>query len=402
METTTQTASRTMRKGLLITVALLFLVFGIFESYQRVKNYVRWSNNTGTPYILHFETAGGVLITERGGSLLSVYHPHLIHRLKKNQRTPEVTVNAQGFRGRDWTMEGSSACRVVVLGGSSVFGIGASGDDKVFVNVLEHLLNTSSNSTHRAVEVLNAGVPTYDSSQELILLATNLLDYQPDVVILFDGWNDFYFGGVRPEGVREAVSPLFYEFDEVLSRNTRRWANALRVSAFFRRMERELYERRYYAGHTRRFVNYSNNLQVFLARYSRNLERMVRLAKAYGSETIIAPQPELFHRKGDIPHEEQEVRRQWSTRHQEGYEQFARAHYPAYIETARAVASAEGVPFLNAPAAFDEFDGVAFGSAPHFNDQGNRIIARFLLPTVSRALTRKASRSGCNATAERS
>ena len=397
METTTRSVRLNRGKGLFITVSVLIVIFGILEGYQRIRNYLKWMKHNETPYTIRYETARGLPLTDKGGSIVLVHHPHLIYRFKENQERPEATINAQGFRGKDWVMEGQSSCRVIVLGGSAAFGQGASRDDKVFTSVLERLLNASSNSMEGGVQVLNAAVTGYDSTQELILLVTRLLDYQPDVVVIVDGWNDLYFGGSPPQGVKHPVSTIFDEFDSVLSRNTQRWANILRLSAFFRMLERRFSKVWQEGGHPRRFGRYSDNLRVYRPRYRKNLERMARLAKAYAVEVIIAPQPELFQRKGEIPEEEHELRLKFNTEHHAGYADFARAQYPAFIEAAKEVAQAEGTAFVDTTTTFDQFDGVAFADFVHLNDQGHEILARHLLPIVARVLARKASEVGCNA-----
>jgi lysophospholipase L1-like esterase len=43
----------------------------------------------------------------------------------------------------------------------------------------------------RRVEVINAGVVGYDISQEYLYLLTHLVEYEPDLVVAYHGWNDF-------------------------------------------------------------------------------------------------------------------------------------------------------------------------------------------------------------------
>ncbi len=384
--------------AILVTVSVLIVIFGLLEGYQRIRNYVKWRKHNATPYTVRFETASGSAITEKGGRIVLVHHPHLIYRFKGHQRWPELTINAQGFRGKDLVTEGGASCRIIVLGGSAAFGQGASGDNKVFTSVLEGLLNAHSSALKGDVRVLNAGVTGYDSTQELILLTTRLLEYQPDVIIIFDGWNDFYSGGMAPPGAQDPDSLTFGEIEEVLSRNTQRWTNILRLSAFFRVAERALSKAWREWGETRRFGRFSDNLGVYLPLYRKNLERIARLAKAYGVEAIFAPQPELFQRKGEIPEEEQELRLKFSTKRHAGYAEFARTQYPAFIESAKEVAQAEGATFVDTRTTFDQFEGVAFADFVHLNDQGHEILARHLLPTVSQVLSHKASGAGCDAT----
>lgn len=78
--------------------------------------------------------------------------------------------------------------RVVVLGGSTVFGIGAKRPEGTLPAQLRQEL--SRLMPGRKVEVINAGVPRAASANELLYLETTLLDYTPDLVIAYNGWND--------------------------------------------------------------------------------------------------------------------------------------------------------------------------------------------------------------------
>ena len=393
MESTALRKRLDRAKGILVTTLVLIVVLVGLEGFQRVKDYLKWRKNNRNPYSYIQETRSGFPVNDKGGSIVLVSHPHLIYGLKEGQQTPEVTINAQGFRGGDWAQKDSSSCRIIVLGGSAAFGMGASRDDKVFLNLLQRRLNASMETR---VEVYNAGVPGYGSKQELILLATSLLDYDPDMILIFDGWNDFYFSGLRPPAVQEALSPSFFELDEIIGRNTQRWLNVFRLSAFFRWAERNIWIP-HEGGRTRRFDRFSDNLEVYLPDYRKNLERIVRLARAYGADVVIVSQPELFHREGEIPEAEQEVRLRYNRKQHQGYEEFSRTQYPAFIEAARQVAVAEDVPSLDATAAFDEFDGVAFMDFVHFTDEGNQLLAQYLFPAVFRVLSQKIAGPGCHA-----
>ena len=44
------------------------------------------------------------------------------------------------------------------------------------------------------VKVFNAGIPGYASPHQFIKLAMQILPlYEPDLVIFYDGWNDYYY-----------------------------------------------------------------------------------------------------------------------------------------------------------------------------------------------------------------
>jgi hypothetical protein len=69
-----------------------------------------------------------------------------------------------------------------LLGGSVAFGLFASSNDATITSHLNRLQDEYF--------FVNAGVPGFTSTQELVRLAVELADHQPAVVIALDGWND--------------------------------------------------------------------------------------------------------------------------------------------------------------------------------------------------------------------
>jgi hypothetical protein len=81
--------------------------------------------------------------------------------------------------------------RVVVLGGSTVEGWGVNSPLESFPAKLQALL-AAALAEHPAegvqrVEVINAGVSNYASDDEYLYLLADLLPFQPDLVIAYDG-----------------------------------------------------------------------------------------------------------------------------------------------------------------------------------------------------------------------
>ena len=111
--------------------------------------------------------------------------------------------NSLGFRGAEISeRKPPQVVRIAVLGGSTAFGAFVK-DEQTFPAVLEELLqgtlaHSSQNASRSKVEVINAAVPGYVSTQELISLQLKVLPLTPDFVIIFDGLNDiFNFAGPR-------------------------------------------------------------------------------------------------------------------------------------------------------------------------------------------------------------
>lgn len=81
--------------------------------------------------------------------------------------------------------------RILVLGGSTVMGVGAKHPEESLPSQLR--LELTKRFPKKHFEVINAGVPGYRTSQEILWYWTELHRYEPDLVIFYGGVNDFYY-----------------------------------------------------------------------------------------------------------------------------------------------------------------------------------------------------------------
>ena len=79
-------------------------------------------------------------------------------------------------------------CRVIVIGGSTVFGAGVLSPPENLPAQIDELLQ--QRQACPVTEVINAGVPLFASGQELLYVLSELITYSPDLVIEYGGWND--------------------------------------------------------------------------------------------------------------------------------------------------------------------------------------------------------------------
>ncbi len=371
-------------KKCLYAAIVVALLYAPFEIRQRILEAREWSDRNAEPYSLALETKSGCPYDrfQRGQLALSA-EPFLVYGNRPSQKNASLTINEQGFRGRAWRLEKRpDEVRVVFLGGSTAFGYGVSRDDAAYSAVVEKLLKESPELAGRDVEVWNAGVVGYCSAQELVLFTTRIADYRPDLVVLLDGYNDFNYGRLMLPGTREILPPLFYDVDKRLSDGTRAWLVALRESALFRRFE-EI--GRKWRDPVSPFHRVNDNVAVASAQYRRNVDKLARIARAFGAKVVLAPQPEVFHRKGTIPPDEQKLRAkldEW------GYGNVARTQYGTYVDQAAAVAKEQDLVFVDTRPAFDSLDIAVFTDAAHLTDRGNEVLAKFLLPKLLEAIRR--------------
>jgi lysophospholipase L1-like esterase len=115
-------------------------------------------------------------------------------RLKPNQSAytadKAFRTNSMGIRGPERTWRKPPGVRrILILGDSIAFGYGVRYED-TFANRLENLLNQSKGRYQ--YEVINAGVPSYNTTQEVTYFLEEGILFEPDLVVLAFYWNDIH------------------------------------------------------------------------------------------------------------------------------------------------------------------------------------------------------------------
>lgn len=102
-----------------------------------------------------------------------------------NQHLKTININSDGFRGNE--LQDNPDYRIFVIGGSTTFGVGVT-DSNTFPSILQQKL--SAKFPYHNIEVVNAGIPGAYSFPEANLIKNKILAYDPDLLIIYDGWND--------------------------------------------------------------------------------------------------------------------------------------------------------------------------------------------------------------------
>ena len=106
-----------------------------------------------------------------------------------NQSTDSITINTLGFRGPESSeIKPPNTYRIFMVGGSTMFGAGATSDETTIPGYLQQLLN--ENDFEFDIEVINSGIQGADSNTELNLIKHKLITFSPDLIVIYDGWND--------------------------------------------------------------------------------------------------------------------------------------------------------------------------------------------------------------------
>jgi len=111
-----------------------------------------------------------------------------------------ITINSEGFRRKtNVSIAKDSNCfRAFLLGGSAAHGISSAApypirhlyDDETIDAYLEQMLQKKY--PEKKIEVINAAVTGYQVFQHTNYIISELLDYNPDLIIFFDGANDHF------------------------------------------------------------------------------------------------------------------------------------------------------------------------------------------------------------------
>lgn len=179
-----------MKSGRIALFKMLTMLLGLILGTLLAEGVLRVSVRYGVPdrllpFIAFMRQVEGTNVD------IPLYEPSidpfLGYGLRPNIRNNTIRVNSDGFRGPDYTRDvPAGKQRLAVLGDSETFGH-LLAEDAALPGALQAQLNRTSGSRY---EVLNFGVPGYNTMQEMKLLETKVFKYQPSVVILYYVFND--------------------------------------------------------------------------------------------------------------------------------------------------------------------------------------------------------------------
>jgi lysophospholipase L1-like esterase len=204
---------------------LLLLVVSIAVALGIAEVVFRW--HTSRTYDRELPEWAVNLVVIHGAQVFA-FKPHVsgegVGSVDMKRKFPYRT-NAHGLRDRDRLAKAAGTKRVLVVGDSYTWGY-AIAEEEAFPQVAERLFVERGRAD---VEVINGGVPDYNSRQERELLSKLVPIYRPDAVVLAYVVNDAEPTTSMPtapeEVYRHSRSWLLTEVAERLNRRVfrRRW-----------------------------------------------------------------------------------------------------------------------------------------------------------------------------------
>lgn len=175
------------------TLAIIFLLI-IFASIEGIVRVYEFFFLPCRPsFADNFEHMNDFLVRQicTDIRLLQFEEPTVIQN-KPNQHYATMNINDFGFRGPETTLEKpENTFRIIMIGGSTLFGHGASSDETTIPGYIQTKFNQEQYEVN--IEVINAGVNSLYSFTETYHVENSLVKFKPDVIINYGGWNDADF-----------------------------------------------------------------------------------------------------------------------------------------------------------------------------------------------------------------
>jgi hypothetical protein len=186
-------ASLRARLGLLLCSSALGL--GGIEIGVRILAYSRAQSTRADLERLRHSTAAPAALGKAtlGQMVFLSDDPRIVYELIPNVTATfqgqECAINAEGHRDAPWPAPARTpdSLRIVGIGDSVMFGWGVRAEE-TFLSVLQRSLAEALPGTR--VEVLNTGVPGYNTAMEVAAFERYSLRWRPDIVILDYVGND--------------------------------------------------------------------------------------------------------------------------------------------------------------------------------------------------------------------
>ena len=117
----------------------------------------------------------------------------------------EIKLNSDGFRDIEINKKTSNTYRIFIIGGSTVYGTGVESYETI-----SHYVEKKFDSLNleKEVQVINVGLPSSWSVTEYTMINDKIMNYEPDFLIIYGGWNDLdRFTGSS----NYAANPIWWE-----------------------------------------------------------------------------------------------------------------------------------------------------------------------------------------------
>lgn len=347
------------KKQVVFFVLLIFLVLVIVEGFSRLYIFVYppCLFMQSDVYSDHGYEYKKMMCYDNINYVWYVY-PKLA--IKPDQHFETMNINGEGFRGPEITREKpNDVYRIFVIGGSTAFA--GSSDDATIAGYLQK--EFENKEMGKNVEVINAGIINAFSFTETQYVKNRLLNYDPDLLIVYTGINDF----LKPYDQHNNVwsDSVFKEkIATVVRQNYAIWNTPVVIRYLLEVQIPDQINK----GQVIPFddSNMAEKVELWKSRWTDICE----LGRTEGFDTLIVLQPMLGTSNYELTKHEQELLIQIDKpKYLESYQMFA-----AVLEEMKSYC----INTVDFRTIFDGMKGPLYYDKYHVGDEGNQIIAQKL------------------------
>lgn len=255
--------------------------------------------------------------------------------------------------------------RIIMVGGSTTFGLGAPNDSETIPAYLQNMFQDKFGTR---IKVINAGVIAASSAQEVYYVKKELIQLKPDLIIAFDGYNDAF--NVQLSEVDENTKYEKLEKRTLVEKIGKQYFSQFAFPNVIYQNIHDSMQIQYLTEEVKK-----ENTQKWLNRWN----EVCQISKDNGSELLVIVQPMIGTSDRKLIHAEQKIYDEPKTK--------------KVIEFLNALG--DSIDRLECNSVdlrhtFDDVNGQVFFSAVHTGSFGNKIIAEKIyeqsLPIIQKDL----------------
>ena len=361
------------------------------------------------------------------GHLVAQRHLSLGYQLVGNQQNEFWQINEQGFRDSEPLplAKPKNEVRIFILGNSTAFGQWNESNEQTITKKLESRLQKrieqqkSSPEKYRPdvfpfykpsrkkafalppkirdgkYRVINAAIPGYTSGNELAQLTLKILPYEPDVIVILDGYGDL----MLPSSKTLTDIPKLEEFSHnatghfgaYLSHSLQQWLKdtyIVKASQYFvLKPEPTVTQKTLVVRADRNSLEEylpkdEAELKLRLKRYQDNHKQILRLCTSASVPIVLVTQPEITSRpQNRLSDSEKVILGELG----DNYKEKLTKYYPQFVESSKQLEKAfpKNVKVLNFDNLEQKLPSPAFVDAIHLTEEANAMIAEQLYYNIT-------------------
>ncbi len=352
---------------------ILVAIFSLLSSLLMAEAFLRMKRRSTAVSINEIPISRTqTQITSDMEKMKYIYRPYILWRGKPTLDSETFSLNSLGLRGNEYHLEKpANTYRIILLGGSAAWGLGASSNQTTISSLLEEKLQASGKEIQ--YEVFNFSEIGYSSSQELILWNEISL-YQPDLVIHYTGYNDLYTGFLALE---PGANHPYIKSDLLIESSLVAVQKLISIELLTFLQKSYLFQSIYYRFPDQNSTSHYSDLNEVARIFGKNMKFSTELAKSQKTELMVVLQPSLFWDNKPRTKSEEKFLLQFNTAFPDASAYFIHGHQLLVAELTKS-----DISFIDGSSFFATQPQPLYIDQVHYVDQGNEVVASFLAAAI--------------------